>query len=180
MEHDRAPIIETTRLRLRPHAMTDLDACSAMWADPAVTHHIGINSTRLQTWGRIRGYVGLWEFLGFGYWAIEEKATGLFIGELGFADFERDIAPSMQHVPVLGWALVSNAHGNGFATEAVQAATVWGDAHLASARTVCLINSENHASIRVAEKCGFAQFDSTLLGETEVQFFERHRESSEA
>jgi RimJ/RimL family protein N-acetyltransferase len=174
--HDRAPIVDTTRLRLRAHTESDFDACAAMWADPAVTLHIGgMPSTRLQTWGRMRGYIGMWEFLGFGYWAIEERATGLFIGELGFADFKRDIAPSMQNVPELGWALAASAHGKGFATEAVHAVNAWGDAHLASDRTVCLINQENHASIRVAEKCGFKAFDSTLMGETEVLFFERHR-----
>jgi len=146
-----------------------------MWADPAVTLHIGSPSTRLQTWARMRGYVGLWEFLGFGYWAIEEKATARFIGELGFADFKREIAASMQATPELGWALAADAHGRGFATEAVRAATAWGDVNLRSERTVCLISAQNLASIRVAEKCGFRRFDAATAGNAELLFFERYR-----
>ena len=41
---------------------------------------------------------GLWSLLGFGYWAIEEKAAGGFVGELGFADFKRDIEPSLGRI----------------------------------------------------------------------------------
>jgi RimJ/RimL family protein N-acetyltransferase len=176
----RAPLIETPRLRLRSHAEGDFDACAAMWADPEVTRFIGAGaaSTLQQSWARMRGYIGLWEYLGFGYWAIEERATGRYIGECGFADFKRDVAASMRDVPELGWALVASAHGKGFATEAVLAATAWGDAHLLSDRTVCMIDAENRASVRVAEKCGFSQFDSSLLGETSALFFERRRNVS--
>jgi RimJ/RimL family protein N-acetyltransferase len=61
----------------------------------------------------------------------------------------------------LGWALNHRVHGKGYATEAVRAAVLWGEAHFGSARTVCLINPENLASIRVAEKCGYKQFQRT-------------------
>ncbi len=178
MRFERAPTIETPRLRLRAHRPDDFEACAAMWADPAVTAYIGAPSTRLQTWARMRGYVGLWEFLGFGYWAIEETATGRFIGELGFADFKREIAATMQGIPELGWALADDARGKGLATEAVRAATAWGDGHLRSERTVCLIDARNAASIRVAEKCDFLRFDAAATGTTELLFFERHRPPS--
>ena len=67
--------------------------------------------------------------MGFGHWAVEEKASGDFIGDLGFADFKRDIQPSIQGLPELGWVLASRAHGKGYATEAVRAAIAWGAAH---------------------------------------------------
>ena len=170
------PVIETERLRLRAHSPNDFAACCAMWADPVVTKYIGGKpSTTQQTWARILTYGGHWVHLGYGYWAVEEKATGTFVGELGFADFKRDIAPSMQNVPELGWALATPAHGKGYATEAVRAATAWGDRNLASARTVCLINPENVASIRVAQKCGFHEFASGELGGVSTLFFERYR-----
>jgi hypothetical protein len=34
-------------------------------------------------------YIGHWALMGFGYWVIEEKATGEFVGDVGFADFKR-------------------------------------------------------------------------------------------
>lgn len=169
-------MLETARLRLRPHRADDLDALLAMWSDPVVTRYIGGKpSTEQQTWMRLLGYAGHWSLLGFGYWAVEEKASGAFAGELGFANYKREIAPSMREVPELGWALASHAHGRGFATEAVQAVVAWGDANLRSDRTVCLINVENVASIRVAEKCGYRVFERTAFGERPTLFMERRR-----
>jgi len=82
-----APALETDRLVLRVHRLDDLAACAAMWADPLVTRHIGGKpSTPQATWLRMLRYPGLWALLGFGYWAVEEKATGAFVADVGFAD----------------------------------------------------------------------------------------------
>ncbi len=157
------PVIETARLTLRAHRRDDFPACAAMWADPGVTRHIGGKPFAAEeVWAKLLRYVGHWTWLGFGYWAIEERATGGFVGELGFADFKRDIEPSIDGVPELGWALASNAHGSGYATEAVRAVVAWGEARFGSARTVCLVRPENLPSIRVAEKCGYREFRRTL------------------
>ena len=170
------PVLETERLRMRGHRVDDLDACLAMWSDPAVTRYIGGKpSSRQQTWSRLVNYAGQWALLGFGYWVLEEKATGRFAGELGFADFQRDIAASMRDAPELGFALAAHAHGKGYATEAVTAAVAWGDANLRSARTVCLIDEDNAASIRVVEKAGYAIFARTTFNDRPTLFFERHR-----
>jgi RimJ/RimL family protein N-acetyltransferase len=169
-----APIVETGRLTLRAHGLVDFDASVAMWSDVAVTRFIGGKpSSAQQTWSRLLTYFGLWALLGYGYWAIEEKATRRFIGEIGFADFKRTIAPSMTAIPELGWALASPAHGRGFATEAARAVTAWGDQHLAASRTVALIDPDNLASIRVAEKCGYANFERTTFNDRPMLFFER-------
>src|SRR5258708_19773253 len=91
-----------------------------MWADPSVTRFIGGKMfTPEEVWARLLRYAGLWSLLGFGYWAIEERTTGDFVGELGFADFKHDIVPSLDDRPELGWALASRVHGKGYATEAV-------------------------------------------------------------
>jgi RimJ/RimL family protein N-acetyltransferase len=170
------PEIESARLKMRGHRLEDLDECIAMWSDPIVTRFIGGNpSTAQRTWLRLLAYGGHWSLMGFGYWAIEDKATGSFVGEVGFADFKRDIASSMQNVPELGWALAPRFHGKGYATEAVRAALAWGDVHLKTARTVCMISTENAASIRVAEKCGFRQFEQTLFGGEPTLFFAREK-----
>jgi RimJ/RimL family protein N-acetyltransferase len=145
-----------------------------MWSDPIVTRFIGGKpSTPQRTWLRMLEYAGHWVLMGFGYWAIEEKATGYFVGEVGFADFKRDVAPSMQNVPELGWALAPRFHGKGYATEAVGAVLTWGDAHLESARTVCMISCDNTASIRVADKCGYREFDRTPFDGSATVFFAR-------
>jgi RimJ/RimL family protein N-acetyltransferase len=132
-----------------------------MWADPNVTRFIGGRpASREDVWNRLLRYRGLWALLGYGYWAVSERETGRYVGDVGFADFHRDITPSLNGAPEVGWALATWAHGKGFATEAVRAALAWGDTHLEPrrgepTRYVCLISPENLGSIRVAEKCGF-------------------------
>jgi RimJ/RimL family protein N-acetyltransferase len=169
------PTIETARLQLRGHRVEDLGACAAMWADAAVVRHIGGRPfSAEETWGKILRYAGLWTLLGFGYWAIEEKGSGRFVGEVGFADFKRQIAPSFGGAPEIGWALAAWAHGAGFGTEAVGAAVAWADAHLGAGTTVCLIDPENAGSIRVAAKCGYREFArTTYKGHTTILFERR-------
>jgi RimJ/RimL family protein N-acetyltransferase len=168
------PEIDTARLRLRAHRIGDLPFAFAMWSDANIVRYIGgTPSTEQQTWSRILNYAGHWALLEFGYWAIEEKATGEFIGELGFANFKRDIEPAMRDVPELGWALVSRVHGKGYATEGVRAAVAWGDEQRAFERTVCMIDVDNSASIRVAEKGGYREFRRTQFSGRPTLFYER-------
>lgn len=145
-----------------------------MWGDPAVTCHIGGRPfTEEEVWARVLRYAGLWALLGFGYWVVRERATGRFVGEVGLADFHRDITPSFDGAPEVGWVLAPWAHGRGYATEAVRAALGWADAQLPATRSVCIIHPENAASVRVAEKCGFrATGRATYRGE-ETLIFER-------
>jgi RimJ/RimL family protein N-acetyltransferase len=168
------PLLETERLRLRGHRAEDFPDCFAMWSEPGVTRYIGGKpSSQQQAWTRMLTYIGHWSFMGFGYWAVEEKATGRYMGDVGFADFHRDVAPSMRGVPELGWALATAFHGRGYGTEAVRAAAAWGDAHFESTRTVCLIDCENTPSIRVAQKCGYREFDRGLFSGRPTVFLER-------
>ncbi len=167
-----APVIETLRLKLRAHRREDLQSCFSMWADPKVVQFIGGKpSTEQQTWARILNYAGLWSLLGFGYWAIEEKVSGDFVGELGFADFKRDISPSLDGVPEVGWALAAPFHDQGYATEALHAVLQWGDQNLLAPRTACIIHPDNLISIRLAEKCRFIKTQpTTYLGQPTILF----------
>ena len=166
--------IETERLILRLHRPEDLPASAAMWADPVVVRHIGGRPfTAEEVWSRLLRYAGLWAILGFGYWAVEDKAGGDFAGEVGFADFRRDLTPSFDGAPELGWVLASRFHGKGYATEAVKAAVTWGETHLKSRRTVCIIDPGNTASIRVATKCGFKENGLSIYKGEPVSVYQR-------
>lgn len=156
------PVLETRRLRLRGHRPDDLADCAAMWADPLVTRHIGGQPFSAENvWSKILRYAGHWALLGFGYWLIEERQTGRFVGEAGLADFHRAITPPLDGASEAGWALAPWAHGRGLATEAVEAVVAWGDEHLAGRATVCIIDPANVASARVAEKCGYRELTRT-------------------
>jgi len=165
--------IETQRLILREHTLEDFDALHAMWSEPAVYRHIiGQPSTQEEAWSRLLRYSGHWRLLGYGYWAVEERATGDFAGEMGFADYHREIDPPLDGHPELGWALKTAAHGKGYATEALLAITAWGDAHFAGKETSAMIAPKNMASIRVAEKIGFVKkLETTYKGEPTLVFY---------
>jgi RimJ/RimL family protein N-acetyltransferase len=166
------PVIETERLRMRCHRVDDFIDCAAMWADPRVTRYIsGKPFSKEEVWAKLLRYVGHWALLGFGFWAVEEKATGGFVGEVGFADFKRDMEPSLNGMPEAGWVLTPRTHGKGYATEAVRAAVAWGEVRFGSTRTVCLIDPENQPSIHVAQKCGFQEFQrTTYKGQPTILF----------
>lgn len=172
------PVIDTPRLTLRGHSLADFPASLSMWADPIVTRYIGgLPSSREVVWSRLIRYAGHWALLGYGYWVIEEKASREFVGELGFADYHRDISPAID-APELGWALIPRVHGRGYATEAVAAVLEWGDRHFNGARTVCLIHPDNAASVRVAEKGGYRAWTTSEYKGEPALLFERLSESS--
>ncbi|CAN5454042.1 GNAT family N-acetyltransferase [soil metagenome] len=171
--------IKTARLTLQPHTLADHAECAAMWGDPEVTRFIGGRPASPEdVWNRLLRYAGLWSLLGYGYWAIRDRTTGRFVGDVGFADFHRDITPPLGDAPEVGWALAAWAHGQGFATEAVNAVLAWGDAHLSTPRGrhatfVCIIAPDNVASVRVAEKCGFRHMALATYKNNATNVYER-------
>lgn len=170
------PVVETARLRLRPHVPADLDAATAMWADRTVTRFTGGRAfSREETWARLLRYTGNWDWFGYGFWAVEEIDSGAYVGQLGMAEFCRDTRPPLSPVPEVGWSFVTAAHGRGFASEGVRAALYWADANVAADRTTCLIDPANAASIRVARRCGFSEVPSVIYKGTRSLRFERAR-----
>jgi RimJ/RimL family protein N-acetyltransferase len=163
-------LLETDRLIMRPHVRADFGDSFAMWSDSEVTRFIGGQpSTREETWSRLLRYVGHWTMLGFGYWAVRDKVSGTFIGEIGFANFERQTEPSLGGMPEVGWALTPAAQGHGYATEGVRAALKWADAKWPAADTACIIAPENAPSLRVAQKCGYVEWTrGTYKGKPQI------------
>lgn len=153
-----APLLETERLILRDHRASDFAQSAAMWADMDVVRHIGgAPSTAEASWTRLLRYAGHWALLGFGYWVVEAKADGRFVGEVGFADYRREIEPPLGARPEAGWVLKSSEHGVGFATEAVARIVRWADEALAADETVCIFDPAHDASIAVARKVGYGR-----------------------
>jgi RimJ/RimL family protein N-acetyltransferase len=168
------PRLETERLILRPHQPDDFDSYVDMWSEPDVVRFIGGRPfTREESWSRMVRQAGLWQHLGFGFFAIEEKETGRFIGEAGFHDLKRAMDPSIEGTLEAGWALVSSGQGWGYATEAMTAAVNWADVAFPDRKMTCIINPDNLASLRVASRLGFKELARTSYAGGPVIVFER-------
>lgn len=168
------PVLETERLRLRAHRPDDLPANAAMWSNPATTRFIGGHPlSSEECWSRLLRFIGHWHWVGFGYWAVDEKSSGAFVGEVGFAHYKRDIEAPHSDAPEVGWIIDPLHHGKGYATEAVKAALAWGDARFGESPTTCIIHPQNAPSIRVAEKCGFLEAQRTTYHSKPILAFVR-------
>lgn len=151
-----APVLMTPRLRLRPHRISDFAALHAMWTSPEVYRHItGRPPTQEKSWARLLRYHGHWSMLGFGFWAVEDMTGGHFIGEMGFADFHREIDPPFGDTPEMGWALAPAFHRRGYGFEALSAVLAWGRNNLSAPRYACMISPANTASLALAARLGF-------------------------
>jgi RimJ/RimL family protein N-acetyltransferase len=170
------PTLKTQRLTLRLHKRDDFQSCFDLWNDPGVYKYIGGKpATDNEVWSKFLRCVGHWEIMGYGYWVVVENSSGKYVGEIGYADWHRDIEPSIKGMPEIGWILHSKAHGKGYATEALQEVIAWGDKNLNSEKTVCIINPENIASLRVAEKMGYKETCRTTFADLPTIIFSRLR-----
>lgn len=171
------PELETARLRLRGHRLDDFESLAAAWADPAVVRFLGGKPLgRDEAWLRMLRFPGLWHLLGYGYWAIEEKSSGRCIGNIGYADFKREIEPPLGDLPELGWMLAAGTHGKGYASEALAAVLGWGRRHFGVHRAVCIIDAENTPSMRMASKAGFVFSHEAVFRGASIRVYVRDEE----
>jgi RimJ/RimL family protein N-acetyltransferase len=168
------PILHTERLTIRAHALSDFDAYCAMWSDPEVVRFItGTPFSREASWSRFLRHAGHWHHLGFGFLAIEERATGQFVGEAGFHDMQRELSPSLAGTLEAGWVLMPSVHGRGYGSEAMQALVGWAEETFPGRRMTAIIDPANRASIRVAGRLGFTEFTNSSYHGNPVTLFER-------
>ena len=171
-----APVLQTERLTLRPFRAADADVQAAMMADPDVMRHLGGHPlAREGSWRKLLCGHAMWSLFGFGYWAVERREGGGMIGQIGFADFKRDMTPSIETLPEMGWLFGRDAFGQGYATEAGLAALAWADEVLQASEITAIIDAENTASIRVAEKCGFNEKGPATYRGEPILLFRRKR-----
>jgi RimJ/RimL family protein N-acetyltransferase len=144
------PKIVTKRLILRGFQEDDLNAYADMYGDANVMRYIGSGQTltRDESWRGMAMMLGHWHLRGYGLWAVEERASGAMIGRVGcwcpegWLGFE------------IGWMIRQAYWGKGFATEAGLVAMEYAFEELQQPHIISIIQPENFASRRVAEKLG--------------------------
>ena len=168
------PVVETARLRLRGYRADDLGPSVAMWQEPAYYRYLAPEPMPTEEiWKTLLRNAGHWAVLGFGFWVVEERATGQLVGFIGFGNLKRTLDPPLGDAPEMGWVLAPAVHGRGYASEAVAAALAWGENHFGPVRTVCIIHPDNQPSLRVAAKFGYREYARTTYKHEPIVLLER-------
>jgi len=156
-------ILETERLILRMFRKEDFEAYAKLTSDPDVMRFIGGKPfDRFEAWRHMASLVGHWYLIGYGHWAVEEKASGKLVGRIGFLN------PPDWPGFELGWTLAREFWGKGYATEGARRAMGYGFNELDQPHIISLIHPDNKASIRVAERLGEKVEGTTQLFGNEV------------
>lgn len=158
------PRIETDSLLMREYRQADFDDFAAFYADER-SHFIGGPLTRELAWRGLATHLGHWALRGYGFWAVEEKATGRFCGHVGLW------FPEGWFEPEVGWVMMGHAEGRGIAREAALVARRYAYETLGWATAVSMIDPGNARSIRLAERlgCGYeGMFTHTRLGPMQI------------
>jgi RimJ/RimL family protein N-acetyltransferase len=171
-----APTLETERLLLRGFREDDLPAHSAILSDPTVMKHFGGHLFgREESWRRLLGGVGLWQLQGTGLLAAERKSDGTLIGHVGLFDYHREIMPSIEGMPELGYIFAAEVHGQGFAREACDVLLAWADRTLDANQIVAMISIGNEPSIKLAQRLGFERQPDGLYRDEPITLWRRER-----
>jgi RimJ/RimL family protein N-acetyltransferase len=150
------PTLQTDRLNLRAWRQSDLEPFATFCADPTTAAFVGGICNRNDAWRRMAAYVGHWSLRGYGFWALEERSTGKFIGYAGLW------FPEGWPEPEVGWGLLKTAHGRGFATEAALRAREYGYSKIGFNTLISFIDVRNAASRAVSERMG-ARYERTAM-----------------
>jgi ribosomal-protein-alanine N-acetyltransferase len=145
-------ILETRRLVLRRLESSDLDSLSALYGDPEVRRYFPEGTlTREETRAELEWFLdGHPEDPDLGLWATIHKETERFIGRCGLLPWTIDERREVE----VAYLLARDYWGQGLGTEAARAILDYGFEQLDLSRLICLIDSDNLASIKVAERIG--------------------------
>jgi RimJ/RimL family protein N-acetyltransferase len=140
--------IETGRLLLRVPEARDFDDFVELASDPEATRFIGGALPRAAAWRKFLQMPGAWTIQGFGMFAVTDKASGRWLGQLG--PWRPEGWPGNE----IGWSFRRAAWGHGYATEAAVAAIDWAFDHLGWTDIIHCIDPGNHASQALARRLG--------------------------
>ena len=150
--------LETERLRFRMLRESDFPTYEKWCAEIDVMRYLGGKTLdRIAAWRHMAFLIGHWQLRGYGYYAVEEKATGALVGRVGFTN--QTGWPGFE----LGWTIWPEYQGRGYATEAARMLLQYAFSELDQPHVISLIHPDNIPSRKVAEKLG-----ERVEGETEV------------
>jgi RimJ/RimL family protein N-acetyltransferase len=143
--------IGTERLIMRGWRESDLAPWAAMNADPEVRRYLGPLLTFEQAEAWALNFQDDLDRYGFGFWALEVRTSGDFIGFTGLGAVDEDMPFAGTE---LAWRLARPAWGHGYATEAALAAMNYGFVTMGLPEIVAVTMAANLRSQAVMRRIG--------------------------
>ncbi|MFN7783897.1 MAG: GNAT family N-acetyltransferase [Lysobacterales bacterium] len=175
------PELLTARLQLRPPRAEDFEGWARLMADPEAARFIGGVQPRAAAWRGFLTMVGAWQIQGFGMFSVIERASGQWLGRIG--PWQPEGWPGTE----VGWGLLSEWQGRGYAHEAAVASIDWAFDQLGWSEVIHTIDPTNTPSQRLAHALGsclrgpgrlpppFEAFPIEIWGQTRAQWRQRGR-----
>lgn len=141
------PTLETPRLTLRAFQPGDVEAFAGFYASEA-SRFVGGPEDLVSTWKRIAAYAGCWSLRGYGKFVVVDKATGRAVGIVG------PTYPEGWPEPEIGWTVLPEFEGRGYAAEAAARAISYAYDDLGWTTVMSAIFPGNDRSSRLATRLG--------------------------
>ena len=153
--HKLPPEIKTERLLLRGWRDADREPFAAMCADRRVMEFFPSIQSREQSDAVIDRLNSHIDRHGFGFWALEDRASGAFLGFTGLSNvgFDAHFTPAVE----IGWRLAQRFWGIGYAREAARASIAFGFGTLRLQQIVSFAAIANTRSRQVMERIGMTR-----------------------
>ncbi|MCB0637717.1 MAG: GNAT family N-acetyltransferase [Lewinella sp.] len=144
------PILLTSRLRLRPPRLSDLEGIYALGRNPRVMQYITPGSVQSRSEARadLQKRMAISQEGPYGYWVIEMRETAAFVGWATLKPLDQT-----EEIEV-GYRLLEEYWGQGLATEAARALLDYGFQELGLTTVYGVTMPQNEASRRVLAKLG--------------------------
>jgi [ribosomal protein S5]-alanine N-acetyltransferase len=158
-------MLETERLLIRSWRSDDQELALQLWGDPRVMQKLGGALEREGVLRRLAVEMDLQERLGVQYWKLTEKIGGDFVGCAGLRPASSGKVGAFE----VGFHIVPEKWGKGFATEAAKAVIGYGFERLQLPKLFAGHHPANVASSSVLQKLGFKQIGTCYYPPTGLQ-----------
>ncbi|WP_406095453.1 GNAT family N-acetyltransferase [Kitasatospora purpeofusca] len=146
--------LHTDRLLIRRWRQSDREPWAAMNADPEVRQHLGEPLSRERSDESVARFEADFDRRGYGWWAVEVRETGEFIGFAGLDEVDEEVPFTGVEI---GWRLARSAWGHGYATEAARAVLAFGFDTLRLPEILAVTTATNLRSQAVMTRLGMTR-----------------------
>lgn len=168
------PTVLTPRLVLRGWRPADVGPYLEIVTAEGMADHTPQPKTEASAWSQTAFQIGHWALRGYGMWAVEDRATGQFLGRAGL--YEALGWPGLE----VAWTIRRERWGQGLATEAGAASLEFAFDAVGRDDIISIMTAGNVGSVRVATKLGLWRDRAETLQGAEYDIYAIDRKTWES